>query len=113
MPRLNSFKVGIETGGQGPGTAPKFRFNGHEFELNELTGSTAPGQNCSGHFTPRSFVHAFTLIGPESGSWDVSKVAIDFDTDDGPLKVEVGPAVLDAATELNLWYPKPPEAFAV
>ncbi|MGE4160028.1 MAG: helicase [Planctomycetota bacterium] len=113
MPRLNSFKVGIDTGDQGPGTPPKFRFNGHEFELNDFSGSTAPGQACQGNFMPRSFVHAFTLIGPEKGTWNIQKVAIDFETDDGPLKVEIGPAELDAATELNLWYPKPPEAFAV
>ncbi len=113
MPRLNKFKMTVTTGEVGHSEPVRCKFNTHLFGLNDAEGSTGAGENFSGTFEPRSFVHGFSLVGPEEGTWEIAKVSIDYETDEGDYTLNFGPAKLDETNELNLWYARPREAWDV
>ncbi len=114
MPKLNSFKVKIQTGQAGIDEAVYFNFNNHKMAFENITGSTQSGQVFEGEYEVQSFCHSLTLVGPESGQWDIQKLAIEFDCDGGdPYCVQYGTVTLDATTEVNLWRDAPGIMFDV
>lgn len=113
MPRLNQFTMSITTGEAGLDQPPRCKFNTHPFTLENASGGTGPGETYSGEFSPRSFVHGFTLVGPEEGTWEVARVDMHYETDEGEYDLSFGPATLTTSNELNLWYGRPAEAWDV
>jgi hypothetical protein len=113
MPRLNQFTIKITTGANGLTTPVRCNFNSHIFELENFSGGTGSGGACQGEFSPHSFVHGFSLVGPDEGSWDVMRVDMHYETPEQVWDLSFGPVTLDATNELNLWYLQPAEAWDV
>ena len=115
MPRLESFTIKIKTGENGRGDSPKFAFNTIPCEFEDVTGSCEAGEVMEGFFAPRSFVHSFTLTGPDSGTWDIEEVEITFliAGEFEPYTIKFGPAKLDGESDLNLWQERPAEVWDV
>ena len=114
MPKIESFSVEIQTGKSGVSEPILFNFNSHTMPFNNIEGSTASGQVFSGDFEVRSFCHSLTLVGPESGTWDIESIRIDFVCEGAePYSLNYGAVSLDATTEVNLWRAAPPKTFEV
>lgn len=113
MPRLNRFTIKISTGVNGLAAPVRCNFNTHVLELDNFSGSTGSGGICQGEFSPQSFVHEFSLIGPDEGEWDVARVDMHYETPEEVWDISFGPATLNSSTELNLWYTRPAEAWDV
>lgn len=115
MPRLNAFKIKIETGERGRAEPPKFKINGHAMVLEKQGGDgVGPGQTFEGGFAPRSFAHSLVLEGPPSGAWDIRRVEMTYDCDgDEPYRAVFAPVTLDETTDLNIWQEKPLPTFDV
>ncbi len=114
MPKLNRFKVKIETGDSGMEGPVNFCINNHKVPLEDCVGSTAEGQSFEGGFEVNSFAHSLTLVGPEKGNWDIKKVTVDFEPDAiAPYSASFGQVMLDETTELNIWKDPPQPMFDV
>ncbi len=114
MPRVNSFKVNITTGENGTGDPVLFNFNSHKMPFNNVEGSGESGSTFVGDFEVQSFCHSLTLVGPESGTWDIETVTVEFLCDgEEPYSVHYGAVTLDATTEVNLWRGPPAKSFHV
>ena len=114
MPRVHSFKVRIETGAQGTAGLVQFNFNSHTMPFETITGSTESGAVFEGRFVVDSFCHSLTLVGPDSGTWDIDAMTVEFECDEmEPYSVHYGAVSLDEATEVNLWRPAPAPIFDV
>jgi len=114
MPKLNRFKVEIETGDAGMEGPVSFCINSHKVPFQDCSGSTASGQTFEGGFEVRSFAHSLTLVGPEKGNWEIKRVKVDFEPDAiAPYSVTLGEVVLDETTELNIWKDPPQPTFDV
>jgi len=61
-----------------------------------------------------SFAHSLTLVGPESGKWEIEKFSIEYDCEnEKPYTVQFGRVTLDETTEVNIWQDPPVLAFDV
>jgi len=114
MPKLNKFKIYIETGNNGIEEPVRFCFNSHVLPLEGLSGGTKPGETLEGGYDINSVAHSMTLVGPEKGTWSVKKIKVDFEVENTPpYSVEYSAVELDETTELNIWKDPPLETFDV
>jgi hypothetical protein len=114
MPKLNKFKIYIETGSNGIEEPVRFCFNSHVLPLEDLSGGTKPGETLEGGYDINSVAHSMTLVGPEKGTWSVKKIKVDFEVENTPsYSVEYSAVELDETTELNIWKDPPLETFDV
>ena len=114
MPKVNSFKVSIQTGNNGIAEPVLFNFNSHKMPFNNIEGSVESGQSFSGDFDVQSFCHSLTLVGPDSGTWDIESISVEFVCDgEQPYSVNYGAVILDETTEVNLWRGPPAKSFVV
>ncbi len=78
------------------------------------TGSAQSGQVFEGSFDVNSFAHSLTLVGPESGKWEIENITIEYDCEnEKPYTVQFGAVTLDDKTEVNIWQDPPVPAFDV
>ena len=114
MPRVNTFKVKVQTGQQGMSEPVHFNFNNHKLPFDNATGSAEPGMLFEGSFDVNSFAHSLTLVGPESGKWEIEKISVEYDCEnEKPYTVHFGKVNLDETTEVNIWQDLPVPAFDV
>jgi len=114
MPKLNKFKIYIETGNNGIEEPARFCFNSHVLPLEDLSGGTKPGETLEGGYDINSVAHSMTLVGPEKGTWSVKKIKVDFEVENTPpYSVEYSAVELDETNELNIWKDPPLATFDV
>ena len=114
MPRLNHFKIKIETGDHGLEEPVHFAINGFKLPFEDFTGGTGPGEMFESGFEVNSFPHSMTLVGPESGNWKIKKIALEFDVDGtDPYSVTFGEVALNETNEINIWQDPPLPSFDV
>ncbi|MZH47249.1 MAG: helicase [Nitrospinae bacterium] len=114
MPRVNSFKVNVQTGSQGMNEPVYFNFNNHKLEFENVNGSAESGKNFEGDFEVNSFAHSLTLVGPQSGKWDIEKISVEYNCEnEKPYTVRFGAVTLDETTEVNIWQDPPVPAIDV
>lgn len=114
MPKLNTFKVRIETGESGMQDAVKFNINGFSLPFENGVGGTAQGQTFEASYDINSFPHSLTLVGPESGKWNIKKLAVDYKcADSEPYSILFGGVTLDETSEVNIWQEPPMPSFDV
>ena len=114
MPKVNTFKVKVQTGLQGMSEPVHFNFNNHNMPFENVTGSTEAGEIFEGSFEVNSFAHSLTLCGPKSGKWGIEKITVEYDCEnEKPYSVKFGEVNLDEATEVNIWHDQPVLAFDV
>ncbi len=114
MPRLNRFTIKIHTGEKGLSGPVQCKFNGHVLPLENISGGTGPGEVYEGSFSPLSFIHGFTLVGPPAGEWNIHRIDLSYDAEGmGSYEISLGEVTLDETTELNLWKEKPLPLFDV
>ena len=65
MPKLNKFRIQIQTGSEGIEEPARFCFNSHVLPLEELSGGTKAGEILEGGYAVNSVAHSMTLVGPE------------------------------------------------
>lgn len=114
MPRLNTFKVTIETGEQGTPGPVQFSFNNHTLPFANVQGGTAAGETFEGDFEVNSFAHSLTLVGPEQGEWQLNKITVDYHCENlPPYSVTFDTLALDATNQVNIWQDPPLPSFEV
>ena len=114
MPRVNTFKVKVQTGQQGMSEPVHFNFNNHQLKFEDVTGSAESGKFFEGKFEVNSFAHSLTLIGPQSGKWEIEKITVEYECEnEKPYTVQFGTITLDEATEVNIWQDPPALVFDV
>ena len=114
MPKLNTFKVKIETGSTGIGEPVRFCINNHTLPFEDIKGSTEAGEVFEGKFDINSFAHSLTLVGPDEGDWHINKITVDFDCENTePYSVNFGAVVLTPSNQVNIWQDPPVLAFDV
>ena len=114
MPRVNTFKVKIQTGKEGMSEPVHFNFNNHKLPFDNISGSAESGCTFEGSFEVNSFAHSLTLVGPESGKWEIDKINVEYHCEsEKPYEVNYGSIKLDDLTEVNIWQDPPVEAFDV
>ena len=114
MPRLNNFKVTIQTGDPGTRGPVKFSINNHQLPLENTQGGVGPGETFAGGFDVNSFAHSLTLVGPEEGRWNIRSIQVDYRCENTePYTVKFGEVTLDEATEVNIWQDPPLPTFDV
>ena len=114
MPRLNKFKVRVETGVKGIEESVRFNFNNHLLPLEDVSGGTKPGEIFEGGYEVRSVAHSMSLVGPDKGEWSLKKIIVDFDCENTPpYSVEFPAIELDGTTELDIWKDPPLPTFDV
>ena len=114
MPRLNKFRVKIETGDKGTDEPIRFNFNNHLLPLEDIVGGTQPGEFFEGGFEVRSVPHSMALVGPDKGEWSLKKVIVDFECENTPpYSVEFPELELNDTTELDIWKDPPLPTFDV
>ena len=108
MPKLNTFKLTIETGEVGHEEPVKFSVNNHRLPLEDVTGSAKPGDTFEGGFVVNSFAHSMTLMGPEQGQWKIKSIKVDYVCENTePYSVTFGEVTLDETNEVNIWRDPP------
>ena len=121
MPRLDMLQLSIKVGERGLGSNPRYEINGFDLEFDEIKGGSGPNETLELTGKPKKFPRTMTLTGPDEGYWDIVEIVAtyhvttaDFDAvDNGPYSVRLGAVTLDAETELNLWYDRPPPLLEV
>ena len=114
MPKLNRFKLTIETGDTGTPGPVLFNINHHVLPLENTAGGTAAGEVFSGGFEINSFAHTLALVGPKEGRWHIRGMKVEFDCESTPpYSVSYGEVTLDESTEVNLWQDPPKPTFDV
>lgn len=114
MPKLNLFKVRVETAERGPAGQVKFNINNHKVPFENPKGGTRPGDTFEGEFEINSFAHTLNLVGPEQGEWDIKSVTVHYDCEAmDPYEVKFGAVTLDETTELDIWQDPPAPVFDV
>ncbi len=108
MPKLNTFKIRVETGDVGREGPVHFNINNHRVPFEDPPGGGGPGEIFESGFEIRSFAHSLTLVGPEQGNWKIKKVRMEYECENTePYSVTLGAVELDATTELNIWQEPP------
>ncbi len=114
MPKLNKFKVEIETGEAGTDLPVHFTINNHKIPFENTQGGVGPGETFSGDYEIRSFAHSLTLVGPESGNWVIRKIKVDYELEyTEPYSLVFDEVTLDETTEVNIWQDPPLPAWDV
>ena len=114
MPRLDRFEIEIETGEKGNAGPVQFRLNGHTLGFYGSEGGAESLGVFTGYFEPRSFAHNLVLLGPEGGSWDLTRVQVRFFCmGNEPYTVRYGAVQLNDQNALDLWQDPPLETFEV
>ena len=114
MPKLNKFRVRLETGDHGMEEPARFSFNSHILPLEDLSGGTKPGETLEGGYDVNSVAHSMALVGPEKGKWSLRKIVVDFEVENTPpYSVEFPAVELDETTELDIWKDPPLLTFDV
>lgn len=114
MPRLERFELKIKTGAKGHGGPLKYSINGFPLDFEEVRGGTAPGELAEVAGEPQSFPHTLQLIGPESGEWEIECIEATYHCQaEPPYSVQFGKVLLDDASDLNIWHPRPPKVIDV
>jgi hypothetical protein len=114
MPKLNKFRIRIETGSKGIQEPARFCFNNHVLPLEDLTGGTNSGEVLEGGYNVNSVAHSMTLVGPEKGTWSLQNIQVDFECENTPpYSVEYRAVELDETKELNIWKDPPLSTFDV
>ena len=104
MPRLINFDVKITTGPQGHEEAVRCCINGHTMPLTNVEGGAKTGEVLTGGFTVNSFVHSLTIVGPDSGEWDIESITVSFEcADTEPYTADFGAVSLDETNAVNIW----------
>ena len=108
MPKLNTFKIKIDTGEMGTELPVSFNVNNHKITFEDMEGGVGPGQTFESGYEIRSFAHSLTLVGPEQGKWKIDCIRMDFDCENTkPYSILLGPVELDESTEVNIWRDPP------
>ncbi len=114
MPKLNLFKIKIETGETGTSGPILFSINRHNVPFENVSGDTGAGNVFEGAFEVNSFAHSLTLVGPEKDPWHINKITVDFDCEGTqPYSVSYGEVTLDETSQVNLWQDPPQPVFDV
>ena len=114
MPKVNNFKVKIETGDIGRSGPIHFNFNNHKVPFDDVKGGTGPDEVFEGAFEVNSYAHSMNLVGPESGQWKVKSITIDYECESiPPYTVKFGEVLLDDTTEANILQDPPLPTFDV
>lgn len=114
MPRLETFNVKIRTGAQGIDESPAYSINGFPLGFDTSSGGVGPGETFEGLGQPQSFPHSLLLSGPTKGAWEIEGVEVSYRlAGQEPYQVTLGPVTLDARSDLNLWYERPPKLIDV
>ena len=114
MPKLNKFRVRLETGTNGMEEPARVSFNNHLLPLEDLSGGTQPGETLEGGYDVNSMCHSMNLVGPENGKWSLKKIIVDFECENTPSYSVEFPAVeLDESTEVDIWKDPPLATFDV
>lgn len=114
MPKLNNFKVTIETGDSGAGGPVLFNINSHKLPFENVEGGTGPGETFEGGYDVNSFAHSLSLVGPQEGKWDIKKIVIDYQIENTPpYSLTLGAVTLDETNEVNIWQDPPLPTFEV
>jgi len=114
MPRLNKFRVRIETGDKGMEEPVRFCFNSHRLPLEDVSGGTETGEVLEGGYEVNSVTHSMTLVGPDKGEWSLKKVTVDFECENTPpYSVEFPAVELDETSEMDIWQDPPLPTFDV
>ena len=112
MPKLNQFKIRIETGNPGMEGLVLFNINSHQIPFENVSGGTGAGEVFEGGFEVNSFAHSLALVGPKKGEWLLRKVTVDYECENAPpYSVEFGEVKLDETTELDIWKDPPLPTF--
>ena len=114
MPKLNKFRVRLETGTNGMEEPARVSVNNHLLPLEDLSGGTQPGETLEGGYDVNSMCHSMSLVGPENGKWSLKKIIVDFECENTPSYSVEFPAVeLDESTEVDIWKDPPLATFDV
>ena len=114
MPRLNQFKIKIETGEPGLKEPVHFSINGFKVPFECNSGGTGLGETFESVYEVNSHPHSLTLIGPEKGTWNIKRMSVEYDVDGSdPYSVTFGEITLDEITEANIWQDPPLPTFDV
>ena len=114
MPKLNKFKIKIETGDPGTSGPVMFNINNNVLPLENVSGGAESGQVLEGGYEICSFAHSLTLVGPEKGQWNIKKMTVHYENENmEPYTVAFGEVTLDETTEVNIWKDPPLPVFDV
>ena len=114
MPKLNRFKITVETGDTATEGPVLFNINNHELPFEDASGGTGKGEIFKGGFEINSFAHTLNLVGPKEGLWNIKKITVDYECESAePYSVNFGEVTLDGQTEVNIWQDPPIAAFDV
>ena len=114
MPKLNTFKVKIETGSTGIGEPVRFAINSHTLPFENTKGGTGAGEVFEGEYDINSFAHSLTLVGPDEGEWHIDKITVDLLCESTePYSINYGAVVLTPTNQVNIWQDPPIPAFNV
>ena len=114
MPRIDTIRVEIQTGGSGPDGPVQFQFNGHTLAFENGEGNTAPGGKYTGEFEVGSFAHSVVLVGPEQGEWAIDDLRVSYLLDgEDAYHLRFAPITLSDSQNLNIYRPRPRPTFEV
>jgi hypothetical protein len=120
MPRLNKFEIEIKSGKSAHHGPILYRFNGFEFPLEpkpnvdeNLDAGTNPiFRGISKDLD--SMIHTMTLVGPESGEWEIEEFKVTYHLMDGePFSMNFGKITLNESNMVNIWKGQPLPSFEV
>lgn len=114
MPKLDTFDLEIKTGDKGRDDVPKYAINGFPLDFDAYTGGAGPSETFKAKGSPRSFPHSLTLIGPESGEWEIESMSMTYYcSGEDPYTIRIGKFTLDDQSDANIWHDAPAEVFDV
>jgi hypothetical protein len=114
MPRINTIEIEVKTGESGHDGPVYMTFNGHTLPLELTRGSAAAGDILVGALNPSSVAHSVALDGPGEGYWQIERMTVTYHpTGEAPYSLSFGAVTLDETNAVNIYRPRPPEAFDV
>lgn len=108
MPKLDTIRLTVRTGGKGLAGTPKYSINGFPLDFDEIAGGAEPGETLEAVGRPESFPHSLLLLGPSEGEWEIAGIDITYECfGEEPYAVRLGEVTLDANADLNIWHARP------
>ncbi len=101
--KLAQMVLHLKTGERGRSDVPDLEFNGHLLPLRDVEGSCGSGESLQGMIRPGSVAHTVRLVGPETGTWDIESLRIDYEGDTGSWTVEFEPFDLDDSSSADIF----------